>query len=183
MPEYKTATERITVPKNTGLEGFLKTLRKILVLPRVQNIVINANGRITYERAVREDENMEPIEVDFSDISPGAIVRNCDLREIEEENEPTRAVARLFEAVAQDHLVPTAFVSGPGSTFWLWHEKYDFTLSSSRDQAYGVPFLYDEYFPPFSLVLCASYTRSAALSEIRKSFKIQMPEQQALMRM
>jgi hypothetical protein len=76
-----------------------------------------------------------------------------------------------------------AWVSGPGSTFWLWHEKAKLKMMSpSKDQAYGLPFLYDESFPSSTLVLCTGYTRASAMIDVKKSFKILMPEAHNLMK-
>jgi hypothetical protein len=181
MPEYKEITEKLYVPKNTGIEGFITTLRRILSLSKVQSISINANGQIKYNRIVREEENVQPLEIDFSTIMPSGIVRNNDIVELEEEKDPTHAVARMFERVAQEHLFPVAWASGPSSTFWLWHERMGLTISVGRDEAYGLPFLYDEYFPPTTLVLCTGYTRNSALIDVKKSFKMLMPEAHYLM--
>jgi hypothetical protein len=182
MAEYKERTETVDVPKNTGVEGFMATVRKILSLPRIQVININAVGHIKYTRIVREEDDTVPLEVDFSTISPAGIIRNNELVEMEEDNNPTHAVARMFEQIAQEHLFPVAWVSGPGSTFWLWHERAKLKMSPSKDQAYGLPFLYDENFPSSTLVLCTGYTRMSAMIDVKKSFKMLMPEAHNLLK-
>lgn len=181
MAEYKEITEKVEIPKNTGVEGFIATLRKILSLSRVQSIVINAAGRIQYSRVVREDEETHPLEVDLSTITPSGIVRNNELMELEEDRDPAHAVARMLAQMSTEHLFPVAWVSGPGSTFWLWHEKAKLNLPL-RDEAYGLPFLYDAYFPPTTLVLCTGYTRGCGMIDVKKSFKVLMPEAHFLMR-
>lgn len=182
MPQYKEVTETVEVPKNTGAEGFILTLRKILSMPRVQQVHINAAGKVRFSRVVREEEDTHPLEMDFSTVLPSGIVRNNELVELMEHPDPTIAVAKMFERVTQEHLFPVAWVSGPGSTFWLWHEKVGLNMSPGRDEAYGVPFLYDEHFPPSALVLCTGYTRTSAMIDVKKSFKILMPEAHHLLR-
>jgi hypothetical protein len=182
MPEYKEVTSTINVPKNTGVEGFISTIRKILSVPRIQTIAINAQGHIKYTHVAREGEEAGDLEVDFSSIRPSGIVRNGELVELEEDKNPTRAVARLFERASQEHLFPVSWVSGPSSTFWLWHEREGLTMSPSRDQAYGLPFLYDDHFPPSTLVLCTGYTRTSAMIDVKKSFKMLMPEAHMLLK-
>lgn len=182
MPEFKEVTEKLDIPKNTGIEGFMLTMRKIISLPKIQSIVINANGRITFTRIVREGDEVRPLEVDLESVTPAGIVRNSDVVEIETDESPSRAVARLLEKTAQEHLFPIALVSGPGSTFWDWHAYEGLYLSAARDEAYGLPFLYDEYFPPSTLVLCAGYTRGSTMVDVKKCFKLMMPEAHNLLR-
>ena len=182
MPEYKEMTETVDVPKNTGAEGFLLVVSKLLRLPRVQNISISGSGTVRYTRVIRQDEKVTPIDIDFSSVTPFGVIRNNDIVEIEEDKDSVHAVARLFQSAAMEHLFPVVWVSGPDTTFWMWHERQKLQMSSSRDEAYGLPFLYDDQVPASTLLFATAYTRGASVLNIKKTFKILMPEKLDLMR-
>ena len=163
MEGYKERQSSISVPKNSGVDGFLRTLRTILELPRVQNISIGSDGVVRYMRYVREGEPDGPAQIDYSDLAPWNIIRNSNsLQEIEHELDtpaPT-VIANLFNILGQEGLVPIAFATGAASTFWRWHERTAGIRLTQRASAYGLPIYADSQMPDYSLVLCAAFVRT-----------------------
>ena len=70
---YQQHDEEIDVPKGTGLEGFLATVRAVLKLPRVQDIRIDSRGKISYSFFLREGEEKQLLGVNFDDLMPYAV--------------------------------------------------------------------------------------------------------------
>lgn len=163
MDGYQERLSSISVPKNTGLDGFLRTLRTILELPRVQNITIGSDGVVKYMRYVRDGEPDGPAQVDYTDLAPWNIIRNSlSLQEIlHDPDVPAPVViANLFNILGQESLIPIAFATGAASTFWKWHERTAGIRLTQRTSAYGLPIYTDSQMPDYSLVLCAAFVRT-----------------------
>jgi hypothetical protein len=177
MTEYEEVRESVDVPKNAGVQGFLKTVEGILRLPRVQEIRIDARGKVDFRYFLREGEQHKPLEMDFETLLPYSIIRNNKVVELVDVD-PNAAVAvgQLFDLAAADHLFPVAFVGGPGSLFWQWYETTTAIHLAAREELYGVPFLSDRALEDYVLVLCAAYTRSAALIDTQRSYKLVIPK-------
>lgn len=159
--DYQEKTSSVMVPKNTGIDGFLKTLRNILTLPRVQGIRIDAKGKIDYTRYVREGEPDNPITVDYSELEPWAIIRNGTIEELyhKESTPATNVIAAMFNWVAREGLTPVAFASGVETNFWQWHRQTAGVELSRTSSVYGLPLYTDRQMPDYSLVLCAGYVK------------------------
>lgn len=167
MEGYVEKIHEVTVPKNTGIDGFLQTLRGVLGLRNVQNIQIDAKGVVRYVRYVRKGEEDEgPIQVDYTGLEPWGIIRDRELEDLGYHHEtpaPT-AVALMFNRVAQENLVPCCFAMGAASVFWSWHERTAGVKLSRQYTAYGLPIYTDRQIPDHSLILCASYQRGSLLT-------------------
>lgn len=177
MDGYQEKTHAISVPKNTGIDGFLRTIRGILSLSRVQSINIESTGAVHYTRYVRNGETDDPIGVDYTGLEPWSIIRNGDLEEVTlKPNAPApSAVAYMFNRITQDSLVPIAFATGAKSEFWAWHERTAGLRLVHKSSAYGLPIYTDKHMPDHSLVLCAAYTRSS-LVECHRFLVVNMSE-------
>ena len=176
MEGYEERTHSIQVPKNTGVDGFVKTLRGVLELRNVQTIQVDAKGRVTYTRIVRAGEDSTPLAVDFGELAPWSIVRNGELEEFEAgEGDPaTTVVARMFNLLTQEGLVPIAFVTGANSSFWRWHVETAGVRLARQNSAYGIPIYTDREVPDSSLILCAAYVRGATLAGCHRFLAIGM---------
>lgn len=175
MDGYQERVSSIDVPSNTGVEGFLKTLKKILGLPRVQSIHVEANGKVEYRRFVRKDEPDAPINVDYSGLEPWNVIRNGAMQEVTyvPGTPAASVIASLFNVLTQESLVPIAFATGAGSFFWDWHEQSG-VLLARKDAAYGLPIYTDRQMPDYALVLCAAYVRSG-LTDCHRFLMVGMP--------
>lgn len=174
--DFKEIQGTVKVPKNAGVDGFLAAMKAILKRPRVQSITVDNRGTIRFSYIGREDERDLPLpDIDFETLTPIAVVRSNEVAEVAECFEAPLAVASLFRAVSKEMLFPVAFVTGPGTPFWRWHEKSGVSLDQTRGELYGYPLLYDDQIPDHVLILCASYVRGGALLDTRKSFKITLP--------
>jgi len=161
MSAYQEKTNSVVVPKNTGVEGFIKTLRGILSLPRVQSINIDAKGKVQYTRYVREGETDSPLGVDYTNIEPWSIIRNGHLDELNYRNgEPaTNVIAAMFDKVACEGLTPIAFATGADTDLWSWHQRTAGVTLTKTNSIYGLPVYMDRQMPDYSLVLCAAYVK------------------------
>ena len=178
MTDLELVEESLQVPSSTGMEGFILVIRKILKLSKVQSIHIDASGRMTWSRlavsAAAESQDWAG-EALFDKVSPGFIIRNNDIEELEVPLEPLQGIARIFQKAALQHLHPVAWVSGPRSAFWAWHARaVGFSMSAGKDEVYGFPFLYDKEIPEDTLILCTAYERGSAMIDVKKSFKLVM---------
>src|SRR5262245_21386748 len=118
MEGYSEKSGEVTVPKNTGVDGFLKALRGVLALRNVQSIFINAKGVVRYTRLIRKEKEEEepegPLEVDYTGLEPWGIIRHRRVEDlgVHHETPAPATVALLFDRVARENLIPVAFVTG-----------------------------------------------------------------------
>lgn len=166
MEGYQEKTSSVSVPKNTGVDGFLKTLKGILELPNVQEIKIDSKGSVQYRRYVREGSEDKALAIDYGELTPWNIIRNSELEEVHcsPGTPATNVVSLMFNMVAREGLVPIAFVSGAGSHFWQWHEKTAGVNLARTGSVYGLPFYTDRQIPDHALILCAAYTRGGLVN-------------------
>ena len=167
----------IEVPKATGLDGLLLTIKEILQQhDYVQQLTIDGKGLITFKYFAMEDAEKQRFEVDFKFLQPDAIIRNGTVREIiiPEDACASTVMGVLFETANRERMYPIAFVSGSDSTFWEWHWETTGIQLQSRENIYGIPFLTDRHIPDSVLMLCTSYGKGAALIDTQVSYKIVM---------
>lgn len=182
MDDYEEVTGTIEVPKNTGIEGFMSTIRQLLTRPRLQNINIDSRGKVTYKRFVLPGEEAEGANnnygVDLESVQPSHVVRNSEMLELTPPlglSAPV-VVGLLFDKVAQDKLRPLAFVVGAGTLLWQWHQFTTGHEVVDRGFFFGLPVLADRLIPDTALLLCAGYGRDAAVIDTRMSYKVEIPE-------
>lgn len=176
MAEYTEITGTIEVPKNAGIEGFLKAIKGVLKLLRVQSINIRANGTIEYTYYLREGEQAKPeLQISFDELMPYAIIRNGDVQELR--NVPTvasTAIMALFDLAAVDQLHPTALVVGANSQLWDWYQQ-SMDRVFSKEEVCGVPIFRERLLEDHVVVLCAGYIRGGELIDTKRSYKICIP--------
>ena len=174
MPDYKEIVNSIDVPPNTGVDGFLHTVRTILDLPRVQSINIDGNGKVTYKHFVADDDEAV-IGVEFKGLEPWYIIRNAEVQEmLVEHSSAATVVASLLDRMSLERLHPIAFVTGANSVLWEWYRTTTGDHLQSNDYLFGLPLYLDRNAPDSVLLLCAGYSRSSALIDTKKSYKIEM---------
>ncbi len=177
MDDYREVSKSIDVPPNTGVDGFLRTLRQILRKPRVQDIHINSRGQVRYTRYVREDEPEEPVGIEFDDLQPYYVIRNAELREFMPPPDlPAPVVIGLmFDQVAQERLQPIAFAVGAQTGLWDWYQYTTGHDVVARRQLFGLPIFIDRQIPDSVLLLCAGFGRDASFVDTQTSYKVEMP--------
>lgn len=172
---YRLQQSEVSVPKNTGIEGFLHTVRELLKLRRIQSINIDSKGLVKYERYV-EDGEVEKIGIDYEGLEPWHVVRNADVEElVTDVSNPLGVIAHMFDAVAAEKLYPTAFVSGANNILkeWIYAGTSGRTILK-KDSLFGLPVLADRNCPETALILCGAFSRDAALVDTQKAFKVEM---------
>ena len=177
MSDFREHTDRIEVPKNVGLEGFLHTVRELLKKPRVQDIHIDARGVVKCRRYVDQDSDIRNSGIDFDGMLPNAIVRNTDISEVAVAANANAAVvlSGLPDLVAVAQLTPLGFVTGADSTLWEWYKHTTRASLQQRDSLQGLPVYPDRMIPDTALILAAGYGRDASFLDARNSYKIEMP--------
>jgi len=178
--EYEEVKDTIQVPANTGIEGFLHTIREILRRSGVQSINIDARGMVSYRRFIpktKDGADLRNIGVSFEELQPSGIVRNANVEEVQlyDNVNASVVVGALCDMARTIRLNPTAFVSGADTVFWEWHRATTGVSLRSRDHLYGLPFLTDRLIPDTALLLCAGYGRDASFADTRQVYKVEMP--------
>lgn len=177
-PEYKEFTGTVSVPKNTGIDGFVHTIKEILKKPRVQNVNIDSRGKVTYTRYVSNGEPSQSAGVDFEFLTPNYIIRNGRVEEVVVPLGSSAAVVMgtLFEAVSRDNFYPIAVVGGANTRFWEWHEVTTGIALRSRKSVYGLPFLEDRHYDDSILLMCAAYDKGGAFMDTQQTYKVIMDD-------
>ena len=167
-------SEKTKVPQGAGVEGFLRTLKKILQLRRLQSVHISSNGTVEYEHYVVEEDNAKPsVDIDFNDASPAYVIQHvAPMQEVSYTfgSNASEVICRMFNEVTKDDLVPFAFVTGTNSKLRDWHAKTSMTLSGST--LYGLPLFEEQSLPDDILVLCAAYERNSSFVDTLRTYKI-----------
>lgn len=179
MGDYREVTGSVQVPANTGIEGFLHTLKVILRKPRVQRVSIDARGKVSFTRfaLVTEDEEPTNLGVDFGELQPYYIIRNATVKELVLPTEPSPvSVGRMFDRAAADHMRPVAFATGADSQLWSWYALSAGYRIEARDQFFGLPVLTDREIDDAVVFLCTGYGRDAAFVDTQVSYKISIPQ-------
>ena len=184
--EYTEVTKTAPIPHAVGLTGILKLLEGMLKIPRVQEINITLK-EIRYRYFAKEGEAERTLDVDLETLMPAAVIRNSKLEELvlpitvptdyaKEYHCAATVIARLFNLMARDRLHPVAFVVGPNTVLWDWYAHSTGFMPVRKDELHGVPLLVERAYEEQTLVLCASYTRSAALVDTQNSYKVVIPK-------
>jgi hypothetical protein len=174
--EYREVTQTVGVPKNTGTEGFIVTVRELLKRPRIQEIVINAAGQVTYRRLVSDDEDT-PLNVDLETLTPSGVMSRSRVDELT--LPPTIpaaiSISKMFDRFAIDQVYPIALVSGAATVFWDWFRTTSKSALHSRAYAFGLPFITDRHVPDTALLLFGSTaTPRASLIDTTNVLKLEM---------
>lgn len=179
MPEYREVQHTISVPKNTGKDGFIHTISQILSLSHVQRIVIESQGQVTYRRMVLDGEEDRVVTADFDHINPYFIIRNSVVREYLYPNKcaAPAVLGGMLDEVSQDNLSPIAFVVGANTLLWSWYFFSTGLELSARDRLFGYTLYTDKQVPDTVLVLCAGLGRTSSLLNTRISLKVEIPRQ------
>lgn len=179
--EFREVNGSVPVPKHVGVTGLLEVVKKIVGLPRVQDIHIDGRKNpleVTFTRYAAADEPDSELGIDLDTLEPYAIIRSREIREIPDPSpNAVFAIAQLFRSLSDEGLWPVAWVGGAQSHFWAWHKRSaQFLPSRSIDDAYGLPFLMDHNLGDEALILVGAYSRTATLIDARLGLKISVPQ-------
>lgn len=169
-------TRTVEVPQNTGVQGYLTAIEQIIAQPRVQRVVLESNGRVTYTRLVSDDDDVAPHNVDFEHVLPYAIIRQV---EIVEESFPISytacaVVAGLVDKACVAGYYPICFVTGVHSQLWEWLRVRSGLTISVTELLYGYQVYRDQEVPDEVLILCAGNKGAHAVIDTRIAIKVVM---------
>ena len=173
MSSYTLREDKISVPANTGIDGFVHTVRKILQLPRVQSVHIDAKGVVSYSRYLQEGEPVEPLGVSFDNLLPSYIIQHSEVLDLPAVPSTNAAIllGQLFDAVAMDHLQPIAFVGGADTHLWDWYKESTGLTVRRGPFFFGLPLFLDRFYEDDLLLLCGAYSKDAGLADTKVAFK------------
>ncbi len=176
----KTTEYEVDIPKSAGRAGFLKAIEAILKLPRVQEIHIDAKGRVTCTQAVESTLPVDTLQIDLEILSPYNIIRNSSAVELDlptEDSAPVMA-AKMFAFASSSRLYPICFVSGVNTNLWKWYASSGLTLPPfvEEEEFMGFPLYRDKAVEDYVLFLCTGQFRGASLTENYRALKILIPE-------
>lgn len=176
MTKYVETQHTIEVPKNTGMEGFLHTIRELLKLDKIKEITINSKGEVSYRRMVPEEITQDPIMIDYEGLQPSSIIRMGSLAEMVNDGElPHILVSNMFSQLDIERLSPVCWASGAATVLSKWYAGSGVKLPAI-DNFYGLPLHLDRALPDSVLILCASSTDSPALVDCHRFLKVDMEE-------
>lgn len=175
VTEYERHDEEMELPKGSGIPGLLRAIGEIARLPRVQQIVIQSNGKIEYSFHLRKGDKPKELQINFEDIMPYAIARNGSIEELPyPSSHAATACGELFQRAAKDHVYPVAMLAGADTDFWRWYRDST-NLDSADEELFGLPFLRDRMLDDRTLLLCTAYKRNATITDVVRSYKITIP--------
>lgn len=183
MTQLKKITQSIEVPPSTGIDGFLLVIREILQQPRVQRIVMEATGVVSYIRLVAQNEApQENLGVSFDHLEPYGVIRNAATRELTYPGHYGAAEVLLLmvDAVTAQGYTPICFASGTNTRLWNWLYCTSGTTLSDRKSVFGYPVQQDKQLPDTALVLCAGIGHTQALIDTKLAVKIEMVQNRVL---
>ena len=179
MTGLKEVTNHIDVPANTGVDGYLQAIREILRVPRVQRVVLDSTGRVTYTRLSESDgseEDVRNVGVSFEHLQPYSVIRNSAVQELSYPRAMGGAdvVAAMFDATTGHGYTPICFAVGVGTILYNWLYLTAGVELSNPESLFGYPVLVDERLDKEILVLCAGLGSTRALVDTRFSLKVVM---------
>lgn len=179
-PLFHKVEEKLKVPANTGIEGFILLFRKILTTPRVQRIEVNLHGEVHVERLVAAEDpekDIGPMEIDFGPLQLPAIVQRAEAVAISQPlgmpNE--RIIPHLLSAVQVDHLYPILFVVQDRIKFQKWLEATVGCLFGGG--CFGLGLEEDPELPEDALLLLAGPEPSSVPLNATHKFRAALPFQ------
>lgn len=181
MEDYREVTGTIEVPANTGIDGFVRTITELLKRPRLQEINIDARGKVSFRRFAKNGEEHgdqnNNFGVDLKDLMPSHIIRNAEVREcvLPQELPAPVIIGIMFDQAAKDRLIPLAFATGRMTTLWDWYQFTTGYRFERQDRLFGLQLLEDRQLPDTVLLLCAGYGRDAKFIDTQVSYKVEMP--------
>jgi hypothetical protein len=67
-------------------------------------------------------------------------------------------------------------MTGAASVLWDWYRATTKVSLRNKETLHGLPLYGDRLLPDTALILVSGYGREAALSDARRSYKIEMPQ-------
>lgn len=171
----KLVTVQAELPQD--VDGILDAIRRIILLGEVQTLTLKEGEPITYQRFVREGEELLPQEStqSFAELSAYDVVRNVrmeewDSREINKALSPYEMLVRMYLDMAVYGWVVTHLLLGESTRFWGWLEVSR-TAERLIDQFMGARIERCKELPADVFILCGAKTRQATIAEIGFSMK------------
>lgn len=176
MP-LKEQTKRVDVPAEAGVEGFMHAVREILGKSNVQEIVMRADGTVSYTRLIDpEREEADNLNVSYDHLAPYEIIRNRPVKAV---NCPTsmcanEVIATVISTAVDSGYTPICFVADQSTQLWNWlHFSSDYQ-QQAKNHLFGYPLHLDKDLDESVLVLCAGVGETRALIDTRVSISVHM---------
>jgi hypothetical protein len=179
--EFEQVSEVVEVPRHSGKEGFVQLIRTILNLGHVQDIHVQANGKVTYKYLAAKDVERPAFNPEqlFERVSPSCVVRNSILQEIvvDVKANAMETLFRVMRIARLDRVETISWVTGADTILPVWLTKRS-TIPEDVIRPYdvlmGLPVWKDRMLPDESLILCCGSNLGADLADTTHSYKIAM---------
>lgn len=174
MQDYEEVTQTIEVPKNVGVEGFLRTVREILRLEGVQQLVVSLRGQVTYKRLIPAGFSTWQIGVDFEGLEPSYVIRHGTILEVVDSypSSPAVTVAQMYDQLAIERLTPVCWAVGAATTLYRWFHASTGYAPKMQESFYGLPVYTDRAIPDSVVILCAGLGKNASLVDCHRFIKL-----------
>lgn len=179
MSDYRQVERTVSVPPESGVDGFLLAIRNILSLSRVTELKVHGKCEVTYTRWVRsEDEANANLRMDFESVTPFNVIRNNEIVDygiVSDYHIPTVVLCNLIHKLAEDHFYPTAFVIGANSGFFDWLESGGVSLPKNANRVLGYQLLRDRFVDDVTVLLGAAYGPGGSIIDTRVTYRLLLP--------
>lgn len=170
----KLVTVRAELPAD--VDGILDAVRKILLLGEVQSLTLKEGEPITYQRFVRNGDELLPQEStqSFAELSAYDVVRNVPMEEWtppgKKSATPHEEIISMYLELALYDWVVTHILMGEQTLFWDWIGESGRT-ERFINQFLGAKIEKCKEIPADVFILCGAKSRGATVAEIGISLK------------
>jgi hypothetical protein len=134
---------------------------------------VDSAGRVSYTCFRREEETLNPVEVNFDSLLPYAVIRNAIVEDVgmfSMQENALKCIVGLFYQAAVEGLHPVAFLVGSKSVLPDWY-RISTGLPIIAGSLFGYPIYADNDVPSEVLLLSTSYHEGGGLPDVHKSYK------------
>lgn len=156
-------TRTLQVPKATGVQGFLRTIERVLTVPRLRSMHVSHTGQVSYEALVPEEvKDLPVLDVELESLLPSQLLRNIETAEYlpKEGSTPTDQVVGTILQVLAAGLFPCRWLCADLRTVHKWS---GLVPSVADEDLLGFPVMEDPGLPREALILLGAVLRGAAL--------------------
>jgi hypothetical protein len=148
------------------VDGIIDEIRRIILLGEVQTITVKNGEPITYQRLVREGEEVAPSEStqSFAELSLAEIVRNINMEEFDPMDDPCATLVWMIHTLELDGWSATHLAVSKNTDFWKW-VGVDKRIARSLNQFLGLRIERVD-LPATIFLLCGASHRNATVAEL-----------------
>jgi len=167
-------TRKYETTAPADVSGFLRYVRDILRMPRVQRIEITP-GKIRWEREVVPGEPAEASPLEGEEFDPATLLKACALTDLPWTEKPEVAFYRVLSAFDQNGLVPGGVVVPAGPGVWSWLRHPEPPPAASVRYLLGLPVVFAPTLPDEAVFVFAASVPGLPLERASHAVRIPYP--------